>query len=185
MTLMEGNSFISNTSSLSNTYVHDSTSKLMVCAQPFPDSAFNQSEDTNINLSLVSQSGTESESDGNDEGSEETELAGRTPAVLITRELFFRLCELSRNHKLTKDDVISLYSKTLDIVEGAWEKEASQTTVTIGDMLQTTNTESTSTTETESMSDSESNTESDATNNAKTDTITARSENQENEPLAE
>ena len=169
ITLMESNSFISNTSSLSNTYVHDSTSKLIVCAQPFPDTAFNQSEESNITISLVSQGGTESDSDGNEEGSGETELAGRTPTVLITRELFFRLCELSRNYGMTKDDVISLYNKTLDIVEGAWEKEASRTTVTIGDALQTTNTESISSTQTESMSDSVSNTQSDSTSNAKTD----------------
>ena len=56
----------------------------------------------------------------------------------MSRELFFRACEFTQNHKLTKDEALTLYNRTLDIVEKNWAVEAGQTTVTIGDTITTT-----------------------------------------------
>ena len=63
----------------------------------------------------------------------ENGLGGRTPAVLMTREWFFRSCEFSRNYNLTKQEAYQLYLKTLAAVMAGWGKEAAQTTVNIGD----------------------------------------------------
>jgi len=65
-------------------------------------------------------------------------MAGRTPAVLMTRELFYRACEFSLNFGLTKQEALDLYNKTLDAVTQVWATEAGNTTVTVGDTVQTT-----------------------------------------------
>ena len=70
------------------------------------------------------------------EKSGEREMVGRTPAVLMARELFFRLCEFSRNHDLTKNDAMALYRKTLDAVKEVWQTEARKTTVNIGETFE-------------------------------------------------
>lgn len=41
-------------------------------------------------------------------------LGGRDPLVLITREFMYRVCELSLNHNLTKEETLELYKYFLD-----------------------------------------------------------------------
>jgi len=41
-------------------------------------------------------------------------LGGRDPLVLITREFMYRVCELSINHNLSKEETIDLYKIFLD-----------------------------------------------------------------------
>ena len=67
------------------------------------------------------------------EDSAETELTGRTPGVLMTRELFFRLCEFSRNYDLTKEEAKALYVQTLQTVSGGWNNEIGNTSIKIGE----------------------------------------------------
>jgi len=170
---LEKDSIISFTASLSHTLVQSDQFKYRTCSQPPPDAAFQQGESGDVNVSIVSVGGG-GETDGADESSDsnEVEMAGRTPAVLITRELFFRACEFSHNHALSKEEAIALYNKTLDAVSTGWAAEAAQTTVTIGDTIATTqglttsdtqsNTTSTTTTDSETTSDSESDTSSES-----------------------
>ncbi|MGB0629176.1 MAG: hypothetical protein ACPGRZ_00645 [Alphaproteobacteria bacterium] len=130
---------ISGTAALSDTFVHGAYSRTYSCTEPPPDSAFNQGDSADLNFSILSVGGgSDSSSDGTSESSEETELAGRTPGVLMSRELFFRACEFSHNFKLSKEEALTLYNKTLDIVDKNWAAEAAQTTVTIGDKITTT-----------------------------------------------
>lgn len=137
---IESQTVVSNSASVTHTFIHDPASKLIVCAQPQPDAGFSQSDEADVSVTLIDMG---SDSGENAEGSEEIEMAGRTPTVLMTRELFFRLCEFTRNQQLSKDEALALYQKTLDIVGAGWDKEASQTTVTIGDSVQVQATEST------------------------------------------
>ena len=127
-------SVVSSTSSLSYMVVRRSNSNLIICTQPQPDSAFDQGEAADF--SLLSLGG--SDQVGEDSSSDEVEMAGRTPALLMTRELFYRACEFSENQKLTKEEALALYSKTLDAVTHAWNTEAENTKVTIGDTITTT-----------------------------------------------
>ena len=130
---------ISGTAALSDTFVRTAGSKTYSCTEPPPDSAFNQGDSADLNISVVAiGGGGDSSSDGVSESSEETELTGRTPGLLISRELFFRACEFSHNFNLTKAEALALYNKTLDIVDKNWATEAAQTTVTIGDTITTT-----------------------------------------------
>ncbi|MEQ9528962.1 MAG: hypothetical protein RIF42_11220 [Parvibaculaceae bacterium] len=129
---------ISDTASLSHTLVRNRNSNTIVCAEPPPDAAFDQGEAADINISLISVGGSsDKDAGGESESSQEIEMAGRTPAVLISRELFYRTCEFSQNYGLNKGEALTLFNRTLDIVEKNWAVEADKTTVTIGDTIAT------------------------------------------------
>ena len=133
---LEEKTVLSNTASLSHMVVRGAKTDLITCTQPQPDAAFDQGEAADFALSLITFGGDDQA--GEDESSEEVEMAGRTPAVLMARELFYRACEFSENYKLTKKEALDLYSKTLDSVTQVWAKEAGNTTVTVGDTATTT-----------------------------------------------
>ena len=120
---------ISRTSALSNVYVLDKDTNFVTCTEPPPDSAYQQLEDMDLSFSLVKVGGNDKA--GGAEGSEEAPLVGRTPGVLIARELFFRACEFSRNYDLTKAEALALYRDTLNAVGEGWKVEGANTTVKI------------------------------------------------------
>ena len=136
VTPITGETVITATSSLSQSYILDKMGTKVVCAQPAPDAAYDQSEGGDFSIALIN---TGSDDGGVSEASEDIELAGRTPSVLITRELFFRVCEFSNNFDLTKEEALNLFKQTLTTVQTNWAVEAKNTTVTIG----ATNTQST------------------------------------------
>ena len=109
-------------------------------------------------------------SEGGNEGedSTEAEMAGRTPAVLIAREMFYRACEFSTNFGLSQDQATQVYLKTLDAVSQGWAIEAGQTTVTIGDTVSDTSNNKAD----NSLTLSETSTLSDTQNTTTNDTAT-------------
>ncbi len=115
-------------------YVLSRNSSHYLCSLPHPDAAFDQADGGNVDVSIIS---SRSEDAGMDDSTEEVELAGRTPAVLMTRELFFRACEFSSNYQLSKDEAKELYYKTLEGALQNWAIEAGHTTVAIGDSVRT------------------------------------------------
>ena len=129
---LEKDSMTAVTAGLSQTFFRSKQSGYRICSQPMPDAAFDQSEGGSVSVSMI---GTGSESGSEDEGSTDAEMAGRTPAVLIAREMFYRACEFSTNFDLSEDQATQLYLKTLDAVSQGWAIEAGQTTVTIGDTV--------------------------------------------------
>lgn len=92
-----------------------------------------------MSIALIKFGGDDS--GGDSQNSSEVEMAGRTPTVLIARELFYRACEFSFNFKLDKTEATAIYNKTLDIIKEGWLKEAGQTTVTVGDKVTTSSNE--------------------------------------------
>ena len=139
VTKVDNNWVLSNTASLANSFITDSQSDMHICLQSAPDATFDQSDGGNFDLSLIATGGSSDRSDSAaQEASEGAEMAGRTPAVLIARELFYRSCEFSQNFNLSKQEALELYKKTMDLVSKGWLKEAGQTTVTVGDTVTTT-----------------------------------------------
>ncbi|AWL10845.1 hypothetical protein HMF8227_00339 [Saliniradius amylolyticus] len=130
---LNNNHVLTTTSGQGQIYVMQRNNNHYLCSLPQPDSAFDQKDGGNIDVSLISTGGDRGASTNED--SEEVELAGRTPTVLMTRELFFRACEFSSNYQLSKDEAKALYMKTLDGVITNWAIEAAQTTVKIGDTV--------------------------------------------------
>ena len=125
-------SALSSTASLAHTFVINKKTSFVTCMQPQPDAAFSQGSSDAFSLQILNF-GTGNDKLGASEKSQEIELTGRTPAVLMARELFFRMCEFSRNNELDKAEATELYDKTLDIVKQVWSVEAGNTKVTIGE----------------------------------------------------
>ena len=70
-------------------------------------------------------------------------MSGRTPAVLMTRELFYRACELMMNAQLDKNESIQIFNNVLKTVGQGWEREGANTKVSVSDQstVQSTNTD--------------------------------------------
>lgn len=120
---------ITSTASVSHTLILDRNTDFMTCTTPSPDATFLQGADGLSSMGLAEKS----ENAGFGESSQENSLGGRSSAVLMTRELFFRPSESSRNYNLTKSEAYQLYLKTLAVVSDGCAKEATQTTVIIGE----------------------------------------------------
>lgn len=109
-------------------YVFRGDSDYFVCSQTNVDAGFDASEAGDLEIALVA---TGDDSGGVAESSQEIEFAGRTPAVLLSREIFFRTCEFSRNYGLDKDEATTLFKESLQGVIAAWEIEAKNSQVSI------------------------------------------------------
>ncbi|TVZ56763.1 hypothetical protein OD91_2061 [Lutibacter sp. Hel_I_33_5] len=83
------------------------------CLAPPPDALLNASND--ISGSIKTLDNSDKFSDSNSIGA--TLLSGRTPSVLIIRELLYRACELSVNHSLSKSEVTNIYKTFLEMAE--------------------------------------------------------------------
>jgi len=106
--------------------------KVHTCTMPQPDATFSQSIEEGFGISIGSEEATE--------GTSEAEMAGRTPTVLMARELFFRTCEFSTNYHLSKEEAYALFKKTFSTVTDLATIEVNNTTVTIGDTVATKST---------------------------------------------
>ncbi len=99
------------TAALNQTFLFERADKdTIVCVAPMPDATFDQEFGLSLNLTLVDLGG----GGGDDVGDEiEAGLGGRSPAVLIARELMYRACEAARNYGLSKTEYLDLYQKNL------------------------------------------------------------------------
>jgi hypothetical protein len=79
------------------------------CLAPPPDAVATRTE--GLSLGRLAGSIGESDSVG------AAVLGGRGQAALITRELLYRTCELSVNYRLTKEESLDLYHRTLHTIE--------------------------------------------------------------------
>ena len=134
--IIEDQKYIPQTASQSYIRMTDKKGTTMyTCTMPQPDATFSQSLQEGIGINI----GTEEVA----EGSSEAEMTGRTPTVLMARELFFRTCEFTTNWQLSKEEAYALWKKTFTTVTTLATIQANQTTVTVGDTVatKTTNTE--------------------------------------------
>jgi hypothetical protein len=130
-TALPGGTILSSPASMSQTFYTNGSEQPFFCTEPPPDAAFGQSSSSDISLSLVSVGGSDSGDEA--ESSAEVEMVGRTPAVLLAREMFFRTCELSRNFDLSKDEALNLFRETLAVVGEGWKVEGANTTVKVSE----------------------------------------------------
>lgn len=126
-------------SSLSAQTLRDPQKLQKLCLGRGPDTAYEHSDSGGLSLSLVSSPSQNSEASDFQDNAGEEELTGRTPAVLMTREIFYRACEFSTNYKLTKSEATQIFHAALDTVGTGWSNESKNTTVTISDSVATSN----------------------------------------------
>ena len=136
----EGVIFSSDTAALSTTKIQNGNNLHIICKAPPPDASFSEASGLNLEFSIVKS--TTQNSKNNEGGSQsvnELELAGRTPSVLLAREVFFRTCEFSDNFKLTKEEALVIFNKSLDTVGQNWALETNKTTINITDLVSGSN----------------------------------------------
>lgn len=107
-----------------------------ICAQPAPDATRSETISEDLNISLISIGAQSQESEGG-ESVDEQEMIGRTPSVLLAREMFYRLCEFMHNVQLSTSEKIELYKATLDAVGRISLSEHKNTSIKIGESLDT------------------------------------------------
>ena len=134
---LEKSAVLSGTGSLGVTIVQDPKNLKKVCTGRGVEAGFDQSDSGSISVALVSVGKSNSDSANNAEKSGEEEMVGRSPAVLITRELFLRACELTVNANLEQKDALELFYKVLNVVDEGWKREGGNTTVKVGDTVDT------------------------------------------------
>jgi hypothetical protein len=82
------------------------------CITPVPDALYNVND--GFSLGLTSKLGKEQA--GLSESETEVGLGGRSPNVLITREMYFRLCEFLSNGTYSKETKVELFKATLEAI---------------------------------------------------------------------
>lgn len=124
--------------SLTSTMIKVGDKNIRTCLGRGPDTTFNNSESGDMSLSLISTGTNEGANESANSG--DSEMNGRTPGVLIAREILFRTCEFTNNYQLSKEDALKLYMHSLDTVGKGWVAEIQKTTITIGETLTTSDT---------------------------------------------
>ncbi len=106
----QGIDILVESSSLKTTVIKDKDSLERICRSPNPDFASGQSSGVSVGLSQGPTIGASS-------GAMIDSLGGRSPAVLITRELMYRACELTLNLQATPDLSKEIYWRFLTTIE--------------------------------------------------------------------
>ena len=100
-------------SDMREVYFKDRRSFERHCRAPGPDVSIQSSSGISLGASIVGQNDELSDTNGQSG----LALGGRDPAVLLTRELMYRACELVSNLNADKKTTISIYNRFLRTVE--------------------------------------------------------------------
>lgn len=92
-----------------------------VCKSPSPDVVVGASVSFSDSIPVTKLLG--GEASGSDEF-DTASLGGRSPSVLLAREIFYRGCELSANYQLSVDQAIELFENSLEKVVAIAEASA-------------------------------------------------------------
>lgn len=102
----------STTSQIQSSFLKDKGSNQHFCDARGSDVADTHSDGFGISAALVGKN--EGISESSSHGA--VALGGRSPAVLITREVMYRTCEMIMNLDLDNEVALDLYIKTLELV---------------------------------------------------------------------
>ena len=106
----QGIDILVESSILKTTVIKDKDSFERICRSPNPDFASGETSGVSVGLSKGPTIGTSS-------GAMIDSLGGRSPAVLITRELMYRACEMTLNLQATPDLSKEIYWRFLTTIE--------------------------------------------------------------------
>ncbi len=129
-----GEYVISTSASLRPGIVFQRGGKEWVCMPPPPDAGFREADDFELSISIASVSTGDEAADAASVSGEQ-EFVGRTPALLLARELFFQQCIASFNMELSKAETLALYNQNLDIISKIFAAETANTTLSIQQTL--------------------------------------------------
>ncbi len=95
--------------------IKESHSTERFCKGPGPDIAATASSGIALGVSGLGLPGKEEVADESSRGA--LDLGGRSPAVLLARELLYRACELNLNTNSDPKTAIAVYKMTVDAIE--------------------------------------------------------------------
>lgn len=121
----------SSTADRQSTFIKDHGSLERICAARVADVADTKSEAAGLSLGVIGKS--EAVSDGASQGA--ISLGGRSPSVLITRELMYRTCETIMNLNLSKTEALQLYLQTLKATVSISQSQTNSGTTSIRSTL--------------------------------------------------
>jgi len=128
--------------SVKTSLIQDPQRLKKICMGRGADAVFEESESGDLSISMISVGNSEGDKIGEQDQAGEQEMTGRTPAVLMARELFYRACELTINEQLKEKDALELFYAVLKVVKDGWIQEGKNTSIKIGEnesVVDTTN----------------------------------------------
>lgn len=125
------NLLISSSAAVSSGLLRDSDDIKHYCASVAPDATFNETVSEGASISFFNIGGSSPEKEVVSDGIEETQMVGRTPAVLVSREILYRVCELTGNRSLTNKEVLKLYEKSIDAIVQLASLEMANTSISL------------------------------------------------------
>ncbi len=117
----------STTSAMQSSFVKSRNSREHFCDSRMSDVADTASASVGLGASVIGKS--ESLNEGASRGA--VSLGGRSPAVLITREVMYRTCEMVMNLDLNKKEALDLYIQTLNLVKSVAQSDTAVGTTSI------------------------------------------------------
>lgn len=93
------------------TYFSDPKSMERHCRAPSPDVSLTASEGVSLNVPSLTGKGGSGVTEDASMGA--LSLGGRSPAVLISRELLYRACEITNNLNLPPDQALKLFQEVM------------------------------------------------------------------------
>ncbi len=128
---IRGDVALTSTADVSHALLIETPSGRKVCVQPPADASFNAKSKEGTDIAIIAFGGNQ---DGKEERQDDTgehQFEGRTPSVLITREVLYRLCELSMNQDLSKEEARTSFDHAISALSQSWKEEADRTNVEI------------------------------------------------------
>ena len=115
----------------STSLVRDSANGIYYCAPLPPDATYTESSSEGLSLAFLNFGGNDPGDENLSEENSGDEMIGRTPALLTAREILYRACELSGNHKLSSAQAIKLFEKSMKTAANLVSQEVESTTISI------------------------------------------------------
>ncbi len=127
-------SAIANTADLQMTFIKKDGEKDRYCGPRQSDVADTRSSGATLGIGSLGKD--ENIGEGSSEGA--LSLGGRSPSVLIVREMLYRACELSMNLNTDSKTTIEIYTKFLDSIEKITAAQTGTGVVSVGQKANTT-----------------------------------------------
>lgn len=111
---IQGSGFYSTSAATKSTMVKHKDENIIVCSEPAPDATFDEQDGGSLGFSFLHVG--DQASGGASGGETEAGLGGRSVNVLLTRVMFFRMCEFFANTNLPDSMKVEIYKSTVQSV---------------------------------------------------------------------
>ncbi|MEM9060107.1 MAG: hypothetical protein AAGD13_06555 [Pseudomonadota bacterium] len=120
--------------------VMNQSGRQFVCMPPPPDAGFREADTVAFDLNIAAISAGDEAGDAGAQAGEH-EFLGRTPTLLLARELLFQQCLTAFNMGLSPEQVLQIQRENLTTIQSLMAAEIANTTITQDAKLSTTSTD--------------------------------------------